>query len=189
MRRPRRGPALRPAELAEAVVLADLSLALTIVGHIVPLGSVLLITAVVPLAVVAARHRLRAVIVGALAASVVGFLVIGLASLTTMAGCAAFGALVGAADRRDWSRLRTMVIGVAVLWPPIAALSVLALWIFSGLRNLVLDQIRNSWHGMFHFLENAGFTDVAQSGNRTINWIITYWWISIPFFLFELAVL
>ena len=88
----RTGP-LSPGELAEAVVLADLSLALNIVGHVVPFGSVLVIAAVVPLAVVATRHRLRAVIAGAVAASVVGFLVIGIPALTTTAGCAAFGAL------------------------------------------------------------------------------------------------
>ena len=50
------GP-LRPGELAEAVVLADVSLALTVVGQVVPLGSILLIAAIVPLVVVGARHR------------------------------------------------------------------------------------------------------------------------------------
>ncbi len=108
---------LGPAELAEAVVLADVSLALTILGQVIPLGSALLVAAVVPLAVVAARHRLRAVITGTVAASVVGFLVIGSAAFTSMGACAALGALVGAADRRGWTRRRTMVVGLAVMWP------------------------------------------------------------------------
>ena len=84
-------------------MLADVSLALTVVGQVVPFGGALLAAAVVPLAVVAARHRLRAVITGAIAASAVGFLVIGSAAFTSMGACAALGALVGAADRLNWA--------------------------------------------------------------------------------------
>jgi energy-coupling factor transport system ATP-binding protein len=161
-------------------VLADLSLALNIVGHVVPFGSVLVIAAVVPLAVVATRHRLRAVVAGAVAASVVGFLVIGIPALTTTAGCAAFGALVGAADRRGWSRRRTIATGVAMLWPPIALLADLVLFVFSNLRKLTLDQIRNGWHGLFHLFENVGLDGVANAGNNAVDWIVHHWWASIP---------
>ncbi len=161
-------------------MLADLSLALNIVGHVVPFGSVLVIAAVVPLAVVATRHRLRAVIAGAVAASVVGFLVIGIPALTTTAGCAAFGALVGAADRRGWSRRRTIATGVAVLWPPIAALADLLLFVFSNLRKLTLDQIRNGWHGLFHLFANVGLDGVANWGDHAVDWIVRHWWVTIP---------
>jgi len=149
----RRGP-LRPAELAEAVVLADVSLALIVVGQVLPLGSILLIAAVVPLTVVGARHRLRAVIAGSIAASIVGFLVIGTAALTAMAACATLGALVGAAFRRGWSERRTTVFGLGVLWPPIAALADLALLVFADLRKLTLENVRNAWNGLFHLLGN-----------------------------------
>jgi energy-coupling factor transport system ATP-binding protein len=132
---------LTAGELAEAVVLADLSLALTVVGQVVPLGGALLIAAVIPLAVVAARHRLRAVIAGAIAASAVGFLVIGSAAFTSLAACAALGALVGAGDRRGWTRRKTMFVGLSVLWPIAAATVDLMLLIFSDLRQLVLDQL------------------------------------------------
>jgi energy-coupling factor transport system ATP-binding protein len=176
----RRTGRLGPGELAEAVVLADLSLALNIVGHVVPFGSVLVIAAVVPLAVVATRHRLRAVIAGAVAASVVGFLVIGIPALTTTAGCAAFGALVGAADRRGWSRRRTIATGVAMLWPPIAAIADLLLFLFADLRKLTLDQIRNGWKGLFHLLENIGLDGVSNAGDRAVEWIVRNWWVSVP---------
>jgi energy-coupling factor transport system ATP-binding protein len=175
----RRGP-LSPGELAEAVVLADLSLALNIVGHVVPFGGLLIVAAVVPLAVVATRHRLRAVIAGAIAASAVGFLVIGIPALTTTAGCAAFGALVGAADRRGWSRRRTLATGVALLWPPIAAIADLLLFLFADLRKLTLDQIRNGWRGLFHLMQNIGLDGVAAHGDHTVEWIVRNWWISIP---------
>ena len=74
--RSRRGR-LRPDELAESVILADLTLALCLVGHLLPLASVLFGAAVVPMAAVAARHRLRAVLAGAVAACAVGFLIAG----------------------------------------------------------------------------------------------------------------
>src|SRR5947207_232594 len=70
----RRHGRLGADELAEAVVLADLSLMLTIVGQFVPLGTVLIAAAVVPMAVLAARHRLRAVLVGGFAAATGGSL-------------------------------------------------------------------------------------------------------------------
>jgi energy-coupling factor transport system ATP-binding protein len=147
-----KGP-LRPGELAEAVVLADLSLALTVVAQFLPLGTVLVIAAVVPLAVVSARHRLRAVIAGAIAAASVGFLVIGTGAFTTMAFCAAFGALVGAADRRGWSLRKTMGMSLVILWPALAIVTDLLLVIFSNLRKLTLDQVENGWTGLFNIVQ------------------------------------
>jgi energy-coupling factor transport system ATP-binding protein len=177
---------LTPGELAEAVVLADVSLALTVVGQVVPFGGALLAAAVVPLAVVAARHRLRAVVTGAIAASVVGFLVIGSAAFTAMGACAALGALVGAADRRGWSRRRTIVIGLAVLWPSAAVLTDLALLVFSNLRQLALDQIRNGWSGLLHLLRNLGLVRLARPGEHVLTWVVRDWWLSVPLALFLL---
>jgi energy-coupling factor transport system ATP-binding protein len=180
-----RGP-LGPRELAEAVVLADVALALTVVGQVVPLGGALLAAAVVPMAVVAARHRLRAVITGTIAASVVGFLVIGSAAFTSMGVCAALGALVGAADRRNWSHRRTTVIGLAVLWPSGAVLADVSLLVFSNLRKLTLDQVRNGWHGLFHLLRNLGLVRVARPGEHFVTWVVRDWWLSVPLTLFLL---
>jgi energy-coupling factor transport system ATP-binding protein len=178
---------LTAGELAEAVVLADLSLALTIVGQVVPLGGALLIAAVVPLAVVAARHRLRAVIAGAIAAGAVGFLVIGTAAFTSLAACAALGALVGAADRRGWTRRKTMFIGLSVLWPIAAIVTDVMLLLFSDLRQLVLDQVRNSWQGLLHILRNFGLDRIADAGQHALTWTVTNWWLSVPIALFFLT--
>jgi energy-coupling factor transport system ATP-binding protein len=161
------------------VVLADLSLALTVVGQIVPLGGVLLVAAVVPLAVVGARHRTRAVVAGAIAAAAVGFLVIGTPALTTMAACAAFGSVIGIADRRGWGIGKTIAIGTAILFPPIALLVDLALLVFSNLRTLTLDQLRNGWKGLFNFLHWLSHaTDVV------LAWIVDNPWISVAIAIF-----
>jgi energy-coupling factor transporter ATP-binding protein EcfA2 len=181
----RHGP-LGPGELAEAVVLADVSLALTVVGQVVPFGAALLAAAVVPLAVVAARHRLRAVVTGAIAAAMVGFLVIGTAAFTSMGVCAAIGALVGAGDRRGWSRRRTMATGLATLGPAAAVITDLLLLLFSNLRELTLDQVRNGWNGLFHLLRNLGLARLAEPGDRFVAWVVRDWWISVPLTLFLL---
>ena len=98
-RRPRHGP-LGAGELAEAVVLADLTLVLSIVSQVLPFGGALLVIAVVPMAAVAARNRLRAVVAGTVAASAVGFLVLGTPVVTSVVGCGALGAVVGYGARR-----------------------------------------------------------------------------------------
>jgi energy-coupling factor transport system ATP-binding protein len=191
--------ALGPAEIAEAVVLADLSLALIVVGHFLPFGGAVQIAAVVPLAVVAARHRLRAVIAGAVAAAGVGFLVIGTGAPIAVSACAAFGALVGAANRRGWSRRRTIFMSGMLLWPPIALVTDLALLIFSELRKLTLDQVRNGWTGLLHLIDSVtaaiasivsffgvhiGQTDLATSGGKDIlNWLLDHWYLTIPVLL------
>ena len=165
MHRATRRGALQPGELAEAVVLGDVSLALTVVAQFVPVsGAVLIAAAVVPLAVVAARHRLRAVIAGTIAASVVGFLVVGLAAPLDMAACGALGALVGAADRRGWSPRRTLATGVAMFWPASAAITVGLLFVFSNLRRLALDNVRNGWTGLFNF---------AHGVDQVIAYVVT----------------
>ena len=131
----RRGP-LRAGELAEAVVLADLTLVLSIISQVLPfLGGALLVIAVVPMAAIAARNRLRVVVVGAIAAATVGFLVLGTPRRRERDRCAALGAVVGGAARRGWG-----------LWPhdrrrgpvPVAARrarsSTVLLWLFSANR-------------------------------------------------------
>jgi energy-coupling factor transport system ATP-binding protein len=168
-------------------VLADVSLALTIVGQVVPFGGALLAAAIVPLAVVAARHRLRAVVTGTIAAATVGFLVIGSAAFTSMAACAALGALVGAADRRNWSHRRTILVGLAVLWPIASAITLAVLFTFSNLRKLTLEQVSNGWNGLFHILRNLGLERLAAWGEQFVAWVVRDWWISVPLTLFILV--
>ena len=141
----RRGP-LRAAELAEAVVLADLTLVLSIVGQVLPFGGALLVIAVVPMAAIAARNRVRAVVVGAIAASTVGFLVLGTPVVANVISCAAVGAVVGGGARRGWGLGRTIAAAL-FLWPLAAAVIDGLLWLFAANRKLVLVQMRNSWHG------------------------------------------
>src|SRR4030095_10524273 len=109
---------------AAAVVLADLTRVLSIISQVLPfLGGALLVIAVVPMAAIAARNRLRAIVVGAIAASTVGFMVLGTRVVWTVISCAALGAVVGGAARRGWGLARTIGAASLFLWP------LVALWI------------------------------------------------------------
>ena len=58
------GP-LRPIELATATVMAGLAVALTVVGWFLPHLGLVAAFAVVPLGIVAQRHRIRALVAAA----------------------------------------------------------------------------------------------------------------------------
>src|SRR6185437_682758 len=113
---------LHAGELAEAVVLSDLTLVLAIASQVIPVGSALLVVAVVPMAALAARNRLRAVVAGTVAASAVGFLVLGTPVVTSVVACGALGAVVGIAARKGYGVGKTVGIAVAFLWPAVALL-------------------------------------------------------------------
>jgi energy-coupling factor transporter ATP-binding protein EcfA2 len=140
------GP-LRPIELATASVLATLAVVLTVIGWFLPHLGAIAAFAVVPLGVVAQRHRLRALLAAAFAAGVVSFLVAGTGSAINIIESAAVGGLVGTAKRRGW-RVTTVVMGVAIIGPIFAGLSVGLLAIFGSLRKLTLKQVVNTWHGI-----------------------------------------
>ena len=62
------GP-LTPGELAEGAVLGDVALVLSFAGWVLPVPLVFFVAATVPFAALAARRRLRAVVVSAVAIS------------------------------------------------------------------------------------------------------------------------
>ncbi|MDQ1427090.1 MAG: energy-coupling factor transport system ATP-binding protein, partial [Acidimicrobiaceae bacterium] len=96
-----RGP-LCPQELAEAAVLADVSVALITIGWLLPATTVFIAAAAAPMAAVAARNRPRAVLAAAIAGTTVGMLIAGTGLASNVAGCAVIGALLGIAWRRKW---------------------------------------------------------------------------------------
>ena len=177
----RRGP-LRAGELAEAVVLADLTLVLSIASQVIPLGGALLVIAVVPMAAVAARNRLRAVIAGTVAASAVGFLVLGTPVVTSVVACGALGAVVGIGARRGYGLVRTVGIAALFLWPRRRDLD----------RSPALDLLlvpragsraapEQLERGRARASRNLHFdVFVADRGDQIIANVLHYWWLTMP---------
>lgn len=176
------GP-LRPIELATASVMAGVSVALTVIGFFLPHLGVVAALAVVPLGIVAHRHRLRALVVSAFAASVLSFLVAGPGTFLNVLECALVGGLVGIGRRRGWS-FASVLLGAAVIGPLLAAVTVGLLLLFSSLRKLTLEQIRNTWHGVTRILKAFArfvpqLTGITNHLNQYINDALRDWWITV----------
>ena len=166
---------LDPTELAEAAVLADVTVALCLLGFLLPFGAVFVAFAFVPMAALAARHRVRATIAGGVAAAGASLLVAGTGLTVNVGVCALVGGYVGAAVRRGWSRRRSVGIAAVCLWPPLAAVVVGALAVLSQSRRLALEQITNSWRGVARTLNRLGATRLVHAGNTAVAWLVRWW--------------
>src|SRR5205823_6172978 len=167
-------------ELATAAVLAGVSVALVVIGWFLPhLGPVAAL-AVVPLGVVAHRHRFRALMAATFSAALVSFLVAGTGTITNVVECAIVGGLVGTARRRRWS-FKVVLAFMAVIAPILATISVALLLLFSNLRRLTLEQIANTWKGVAKILVHLPVIGPSLTDwlNQVITDAIRDWWITI----------
>ncbi len=171
---------LTPIELAETAVLIDITLALCLLGFLVPYAQVLFAAACIPIVVLGARHRLRVMVVALLASTSAGFVLGGSGLASNVAVLTVLGWLVGAGSRRRWGRARTVSTALLVLWPPLAGLSVGLMAVFSKLRRLSFDQIRNSWGGAARVLRNAGLATLADAGDTVVSWLLQHWYLVVP---------
>ncbi len=175
---------LRPGEIAEAAVLADVSVALCLLGWLLPLSGVFLAAAVTPMAVVAVRNRPRAVLAGGIAGTTLAFLIAGGGLAINMGGCAIVGTLIGAAWRRRWGPARTVCAALILLWPPLSAISVALMALFGSLRKLTLDQLVNTWSGISRTLKDLGFGRVGTAIDPLVHDAVAHWWVTVPIVLF-----
>jgi energy-coupling factor transporter ATP-binding protein EcfA2 len=182
-RRPSPRPGrLRPVEVAEAAVLADVALVLDVAGWLMPtLGAVLQAVAIVPLAALAWRRRPRVVILGTLAGALLAFIIGGEGLGVTMAGSGLVGLVIGTGLRRRWGAGRITLVAVAAVGIPAAVIGVALLAGLSSFRRLTLDQLRLSWHGVARVLDQvAALQALAGWGTLVVDWAITHWWVAVP---------
>ena len=170
---------LDASELAEAAVLADVTVALCLLGFLLPFGTVFVAFAVVPMSALAARHRFRAVLAGGVAAAGASLLVAGTGLTANVAICVLLGGFVGAAVRRGWSRTRSVVVAATCLWPPLAAAAIAVLALLSQSRRLALEQITNSWRGLARTLHRLGADRIVHLGNTVVAWLVRWWPIAV----------
>ncbi len=143
---------LDTGELAEAAVLADISVLLLVAGWFLPLTGLFWIASVVPFAALMVRHRARAVVVGMGSGCAIAFLALG-PGLALQVGVAAFtGFVVGTSIKRGWGPLRTAALALASTWAVGSALIVGFLAVFAQTRNLAFKQARLQWDGTKHVM-------------------------------------
>jgi len=174
------GGELRPIELADAAVLGGITLVLCLVGWFFPHASAVAVLGAAPMAVLEHRHRARAIIASAVAASAVGFLVAGTGPVAAVVGCALAGALAGYARRRNWGWARCL--GTAALAvPPAAALADGLLAVFSQSRRLALAQVTHGWHGVATVVRHVPLVDRGvPSVTSAVDGAVRWWWVTVP---------
>ncbi|MGH9125756.1 MAG: ATP-binding cassette domain-containing protein [Acidimicrobiales bacterium] len=174
-----RGP-LRPRELAEAAVLADVTVALIVLGWLLPATTLFILVATLPMAAIAARNRVRAAVLGGLAGTTLGMLIAGTGLASNVASVAVVGALLGVGWRRRWGWIRLVGVGVGLLWPPAALAADSALLVFSRLRRLALNQITNLWNGGKATLTDIGLGWLPRFFDPMVRWVVGHWAIGVP---------
>ena len=170
--------------MAEAAVLGDLTVALLFLGWLLPLGPVIEVLSVAPMAALAYRRRLRAVVGAGLASSSVAFLLGGVNLWSICLVVTDLGFVIGLAMRRRWGVIRQLLCGL-VVWALVAGVTVGQLLLFASFRKLAFDQIRNSWHGVRRILSTLftwfpGMGGIERAGDHVVNWVISHWWAVIP---------
>ncbi|WP_235578804.1 MULTISPECIES: ATP-binding cassette domain-containing protein [unclassified Rhodococcus (in: high G+C Gram-positive bacteria)] len=168
---------LHPDELATGSVMTALAVAFSVIGALIPVAGALQIVAIVPLAVIAHRHRLRALAVAGTAGMLVSFVAGGFGTALTMTISGVLAGIVGVSVRRG--RGFTSVLTLSLLTGAVVgALSVLMLLILSGLRELFLTVLDNSIRGSADIVGRiAPAEDVATAVADYASFALGYWWV------------
>ncbi|MGA9871551.1 MAG: ATP-binding cassette domain-containing protein [Rhodococcus sp. (in: high G+C Gram-positive bacteria)] len=171
--------ALTPVELATAAVMSSFAVALSVVALVIPFATALQIVAAVPLAVVAQRHRTRALVAAAVAGILVGFVAAGTGTAFTVATAALLGGIVGRAKRKKQGLLSVLATA-SIVGPAVGLVTVAALAALTPLRELFLRTIENTIEGVARLMSRAELlvpaADILRSSVGVVldNW---WWWI------------
>lgn len=171
---------LTPAAIAEVAVLVDVTLALCLIGWVVPYGTALLAAAVVPMSTLCWRRGWRAAALAGTAGGGVAFVVMGFAPATNVVGCAVVGGLVGAGYRRGWGNARITVVGGLTIGPLYTSLVVGVLLLFTSARKLAFEQLRVTWRGLANTLRQLHLDAAARHGDHVVAWVLDHWLVVIP---------
>jgi energy-coupling factor transport system ATP-binding protein len=173
---------LDPWELAEAAVLSDVALATCVAAWLLPGGFLLWPFTMVPTAVVVARHRLRAGVIGGLAVSLVGLMVGGVGLASNVLLFTMLGAAIGVARRRRWGVWRTLGFVTVTVWPVQTVITVGSLAALTGLRELALDNVLVGWRAAERALRALRLDALVPIGQHFIDWAVDHWWLALPLF-------
>jgi energy-coupling factor transporter ATP-binding protein EcfA2 len=166
---------LRPHELAHASVMGALCAAVAIVAVVLPHAGWLGLLGSVPMGLLAYRYRVRVVITAAVAAGVIGFLVVGLSGFSAVALCAFVGGLAGIVKRhrRGMSTVISASIGAGAV---IGVVVVVALTVLTPLRQLMFHATTAAVYGMATVLAKVPHMQaVARCFASFVAETLNYW--------------
>ncbi|OBF30444.1 DUF2232 domain-containing protein [Mycobacterium sp. ACS4331] len=151
---PARARSLRPAEIAQAAVMAALTAACAVIAVVLPFAQGISLLGSVPMGLLAYRYRLRVLIAAAFAGAVIAFLVAGLGGFMTVLNSAYIGGLTGVVKRRGRGA-PTVLVSSAVAGLVFGVFAVGALTMLTRLRSLLFDTIEANAKGTARFLEGT----------------------------------
>jgi energy-coupling factor transporter ATP-binding protein EcfA2 len=171
---------LRPSELAQAAVMGALCAAIAIIAVVLPHAGGLGLLGAVPMGLLAYRYRIRVLITAAVAAAVIGFLVVGFSGFGAVALCAYVGGLAGIVRRRGHGAptVTAASFGAGVV---VGAAVVIALTVLARLRQLVFHAITAAVNGVATVLARVPHLQpVAQELKRIFAGALDYWqWVAL----------
>ncbi|MFT4043795.1 MAG: ATP-binding cassette domain-containing protein [Gordonia sp. (in: high G+C Gram-positive bacteria)] len=187
-----RGP-LRPLEYAWIAIFGGLAVAAVVIGSVIPLAGAVRVLAPVPLALVAARTRPRAMVAATVTTVVVSFAMAGTGAAISVLGSAVVGGIVGEIKRRGrgWVLLLTASVVAA---PLLGGVSVGLLLVLAPLRRLVLETTGNTLGGLAKWFDKvsvlSGVADMIESLRRGVleQWWIWIWVMGIASVLLTMAI-
>lgn len=164
-------------EMASIAIFGGLTVAAIVVAAVVPLATAVGLLAPVPLALVAARTRPRALIAASVAATGVSFAMAGTSAAATVLGSALVGGIVGDTKRRGRG-IGTLAVAGLVAAPVIGGISVLLLLILVPLRTLALEALGNTVGGLVKLLNQVpGLTGLADTVDSLGTSMVDHWWV------------
>ncbi|QHN20134.1 ATP-binding cassette domain-containing protein [Gordonia amarae] len=163
-------------ELASVAIFGGVTVAAVVIAAVIPMATAAGLLAPVPLAVVAARTRPRALIAAAVATTGVTFAMAGTGAASGVFISAIIGGIVGDTKRRGRG-LPTIALLTLIAAPVIAGLTVVLLWILKPLRELMLTAMKNSLNGLGNWIGRIpGLDGTEDFVNGLTRNAVDWWW-------------
>ncbi|GAB06900.1 putative ABC transporter ATP-binding protein [Gordonia amarae NBRC 15530] len=157
-------------------IFGGVTVAAVVIAAVIPMATAAGLLAPVPLAVVAARTRPRALIAAAVATTGVTFAMAGTGAASGVFISAIIGGIVGDTKRRGRG-LPTIALLTLIAAPVIAGLTVVLLWILKPLRELMLTAMKNSLNGLGNWIGRIpGLDGTEDFVNGLTRNAVDWWW-------------
>ncbi|WP_161894655.1 ABC transporter ATP-binding protein [Gordonia spumicola] len=169
------GP-LKPIEIASIAIFSGLTVVPAVIVAVVPMAAALGFVTPVPIALLAARTRPRAVIAAIVTTVAVTFAVAGLGTAFGVAMTAVIGGIVGEVRRRGGGTAVLAALSVIVA-PAIAGITVLLMWVLKPLRTLGLEVFDNILTGLAKVLRGVRLTGAGDAVERFSGNVVDNWWL------------
>lgn len=160
-----------------------MSVTVVTVGALLPRVGALELLAMIPLALVADRFRLRALIASVAAAAVTCFLIGGITAGLVVIGSGMVGGVVGSAHRRGRGAPTMAVISV-VLAAVAAAAAIGLLALLPGPRTIAIDAVTGTVSGLAGLVRRIpALAPLAQALNSVAASLRADWWLWVALLL------